>query len=534
MIWGEGDRFMQEHGSTLHILVVYAAYIVLVHVARSPGPKYVADDRILSGHPSTPNSVTFRGPKGRKAPNSTQDGFSVDATDPRFNSDSAERHSWVHGTCTHTGLMVQKRSKAHFPLCSHHPRSRIMLFVLSGTSSGPAQYNPNPSAVRRKQGNTKIGKEKRFNSHVHIDNAHDLEHQTEASPGPKYNPKFNPDKPEAPSFTFSGSATPKYKSKAAPKMSDYENPMDRSSWITGMKRGGLITYTHTYNTQGPGGMSLRERNEIDNKLKPATPKIPFGRTHRFGRRKDSKVGGEEPEEKYDHFAPRVQILSSAHARENMGTQSPGPLAYDMTRRPDLPRTTGGKFAPARPKSGSYRRHQRPKSDWRTVVEGQEDAVSVASTGSQDSRASWLHQGRVSRKAGFSKSMNRDENGPGPAGYTLPSSFASASTTHNKGATRRAQERLDALVSFGYRPHMPSCIHTLPFGSFWCCIERKEAGGAAAQERQKTQGKSESGLKRAWQPFSVLRKGVGASGKSTQARPRIFDMREFERERGGLS
>jgi hypothetical protein len=327
---------------------------------------------------------------------------------------------------------------------------------LPGASAGPAHYNPNNSAVQRKQGNTKIGKEKRFNSHVHIDNAHELEHMTEASPGPKYNPKYHPDKPDAPSFTFSGSATPKFRSKASPKMADYENPEERASWVTGMQRGGLTTFSHSgsYNTQGPGSISLKERTQIDERIKPGTPKIPFDKTHRFGRRASTKDVAAEGEKK-EYFAARVQIISAAHARENMGTQSPGPLAYDMTRRPDLPRTTGGSFAPARPKSGYRRRHQvaRPQ---RVVTGGgaqgggegvaRASIVSEASSGSQDSRANWLHLGRVSHKAGYSKSATRDENGPGPGAYILPSSFASASKTHNKAAARRAQERLDARVS----------------------------------------------------------------------------------------
>ena len=48
---------------------------------------------------------------------------------------------------------------------------------------------------------------------------------------------------------------------------------------------------------------------------------------------------------------------------------------------------------------------------------------------------------MSKKAGFSIADVRDENGPGPGAYMLPSTFSAAFKTHNKAAAKRAAERL---------------------------------------------------------------------------------------------
>ena len=70
-----------------------------------------------------------------------------------------------------------------------------------------------------------------------------------------------------------------------------------------------------------------------------------------------------------------------------------------------------------------------------------DEYELESVSSRDSRCSWLHQGRVSKKAGFSFSDVRDENGPGPGAYMLPSTFSAALKTHNKASAKRASARL---------------------------------------------------------------------------------------------
>lgn len=401
MIWGEGSRFNAKSEDSIYTN------------ERSPGPVYKYEDAVLStakhrenGHTTKimPNKVEWKGTR-------TEEGYTPSAEDPRFNSDSADRSSWVYGKTTKGGSTFQT-----IPL-----------------SSGPARYTPKLSQVKKRNEVATIGNTKRFLAQTvrHYGKEHERSCLSLEGPGPVYDisDKQNVGRAKAPGFSFSGSATKPVNAKRTTlEANDLEDHHERASWISASQHCGVNYHYKAHQSDGPAAMGLEERNRIESKIKPGLAKAHFGSTDRFGHRNRKTGNGRRGVHQNEaQWSPRVEYISSEHTAENKGTSSPGPAKY-TPGLVDKPKVSGGSFA--NPKRVQAMLILEPASS------SNGDDVDHDTTRFDHSRCTWLKSNVQKSGTGVEVYQTRRECGPGPGAYTLPSSFAAANFTHNKKARKR--------------------------------------------------------------------------------------------------
>lgn len=380
---------------------------------RSPGPVYNSDDAVLSTakHRNNTHSVKIMPDKVPFKGTKTEEGNEPSPDDPRFNSDDANRSSWVYGSFKPNGTSYQTT-----PL-----------------SAGPARYSPNLSQVKPRKNNATIGNTKRFLPQtVHnYGKEHERSSLSLEGPGPVYNISNKQDigRSKAPGFSFSGSATKAVNPKRTVLMAeDLEDHHERSSWISAGQHYGINYHYRAHQKDGPAALGMDDRVKIESYIKPGLARAHFGSTDRFGHRNRKPGNGRKGVHQNEaQWSPRVEYLSSDHTHENLGTSSPGPAKYSPSLS-DKPKTSGGSFA-------NPSRVQAMKS-LEPAASSNGDDVSHDNTRFDHSRCTWLKSAVQKSGTGVEVYSTRRECGPGPGAYTLPSSFASANFTHNKKAALR--------------------------------------------------------------------------------------------------
>lgn len=245
-------------------------------------------------------------------------------------------------------------------------------------------------------------------------------------PGPVYNVSDKQDvgRSKAPNFSFSGSATKPINAKRTTlEANDLEDHHERSSWISASQHCGINYHYKAHQSDGPAAMGTDARMKIESKLKPGLAKAHMGSADRMGARNRKTGNGRRGVHQNEaQWSPRVEYISSEHTNENKGTSSPGPAKYTPGLN-DKRSTAGGSFA--NPSRVQAMQILEPASS------SNGDDVDHDTTRFDHSRCTWLKSAVQKSGTGVEVYQTRRECGPGPGAYTLPSSFAAASFSHNK-------------------------------------------------------------------------------------------------------